>query len=241
MERVASCATTRFGSIGHVLRPAWERSYIGAALVHSHGIGQAEAGFHSTGPLILRSANGRPAQTLGLAAPFDHLDIARGNEFAEFLHSRLIIFAGQLDCLGGKLSQLNEVAVLQCLDLDVCVHDCTIADLASGVAGPTSDNCLVAARAWQGHGMQFTDILRPVGWRCRAPADRHTRRRDGTAGPRRTDDQSFSTIVFTTALTRLIGHIAAAIATRNSTSLRDIREQMTLISSYLLGALLAGC
>jgi len=47
--------------------------------------------------------------------------------------------------------------------------------------------------------------------------------------------------VFTTALTRLIGHIAAAIATRNSTSLRDIREQMTLISSYLLGALLAGC
>ena len=51
---------------------------------------------------------------------------------------------------------------------------------------------------------------------------------------------SLSTIVFTTTLTRLIGHIADAIATRNSTGLHDIREQMTLISSYLLGALLAG-
>jgi uncharacterized membrane protein YoaK (UPF0700 family) len=51
---------------------------------------------------------------------------------------------------------------------------------------------------------------------------------------------SLSTIVFTTTLTRLIGGIADAIATRNSTGIRDIREQMTLISSYLLGALLAG-
>jgi uncharacterized membrane protein YoaK (UPF0700 family) len=51
---------------------------------------------------------------------------------------------------------------------------------------------------------------------------------------------SLSTIVFTTTLTRLIGGIADAIATRNSTGLRDIREQMGLIASYLLGALLAG-
>jgi uncharacterized membrane protein YoaK (UPF0700 family) len=51
---------------------------------------------------------------------------------------------------------------------------------------------------------------------------------------------SLSTIVFTTTLTRLIGGIADALATRNSTGLRDIREQVTLITSYLLGALLAG-
>src|SRR4051794_15377910 len=51
---------------------------------------------------------------------------------------------------------------------------------------------------------------------------------------------SLSTIVFTTTLTRLIGGITDAIAIRNSTGLRDIREQMTLIASYLLGALLAG-
>ena len=51
---------------------------------------------------------------------------------------------------------------------------------------------------------------------------------------------SLSTIVFTTTLTRLIGHIADAIVTRNSTGLRDIREQMALITSYLFGALLAG-
>jgi uncharacterized membrane protein YoaK (UPF0700 family) len=51
---------------------------------------------------------------------------------------------------------------------------------------------------------------------------------------------SLSTIVFTTTLTRLIGGIADAIATRSSTGMRDIREQMALIASYLLGALLAG-
>ena len=39
---------------------------------------------------------------------------------------------------------------------------------------------------------------------------------------------------------RRIGGIADAIATRNSTGLRDIREQMGLIASYLLGALMAG-
>jgi uncharacterized membrane protein YoaK (UPF0700 family) len=51
---------------------------------------------------------------------------------------------------------------------------------------------------------------------------------------------SLSTIVFTTTLTRLIGGIADAIATRNSAGVRDIREQVSLIASYLLGALLAG-
>jgi uncharacterized membrane protein YoaK (UPF0700 family) len=51
---------------------------------------------------------------------------------------------------------------------------------------------------------------------------------------------SLSTIVFTTTLTRLIGGIADAIATRNSTGLRDVGQQVTLITSYLLGALLAG-
>ena len=51
---------------------------------------------------------------------------------------------------------------------------------------------------------------------------------------------SLSTIVFTTTLTRLIGGIADAIATRDSTGIRDIREQVSLIASYLLGALLAG-
>jgi uncharacterized membrane protein YoaK (UPF0700 family) len=51
---------------------------------------------------------------------------------------------------------------------------------------------------------------------------------------------SLSTIVFTTTLTRLIGGIADAIATRNSTGLRDSGEQFALIVSYLLGALLAG-
>jgi uncharacterized membrane protein YoaK (UPF0700 family) len=51
---------------------------------------------------------------------------------------------------------------------------------------------------------------------------------------------SHSTIVFTTTLTRLLGGIADAIATRTSTGLRDVREQVTLIASYLLGALSAG-
>jgi uncharacterized membrane protein YoaK (UPF0700 family) len=51
---------------------------------------------------------------------------------------------------------------------------------------------------------------------------------------------SLSTIVFTTTLTRLIGGIADAIAARNATGIRDIQEQVALIASYLLGALLAG-
>jgi uncharacterized membrane protein YoaK (UPF0700 family) len=51
---------------------------------------------------------------------------------------------------------------------------------------------------------------------------------------------SHSTIVFTTTLTRLVGGITDAIATADSTALRDVRVQMTLVASYLLGALLAG-
>ena len=51
---------------------------------------------------------------------------------------------------------------------------------------------------------------------------------------------SHSTIVFTTTLTRLVGGITDAIAAADSTALRDVRVQMTLVASYLLGALLAG-
>jgi uncharacterized membrane protein YoaK (UPF0700 family) len=51
---------------------------------------------------------------------------------------------------------------------------------------------------------------------------------------------SLSTIVFTTTLTRLIGGIVDAIATRNSSGFPDILEKLTLIASYLSGALLAG-
>jgi uncharacterized membrane protein YoaK (UPF0700 family) len=51
---------------------------------------------------------------------------------------------------------------------------------------------------------------------------------------------SHSTIVFTTTLTRLVGGITDAIATADSTALRDVRVQIALVASYLLGALLAG-
>lgn len=51
---------------------------------------------------------------------------------------------------------------------------------------------------------------------------------------------SLSTIVFTTTLTRLVGGIADAIANRSSTGLGEVRDQITLVASYLLGALLAG-
>jgi len=51
---------------------------------------------------------------------------------------------------------------------------------------------------------------------------------------------SLSTIVFTSTLTRLVGGITDAIATADSTALHDVRVQMTLVASYLLGALLAG-
>jgi len=51
---------------------------------------------------------------------------------------------------------------------------------------------------------------------------------------------SLSTIVFTSTLTRLVGGITDAIATGDSTALHDVRVQITLVASYLLGALLAG-
>lgn len=51
---------------------------------------------------------------------------------------------------------------------------------------------------------------------------------------------SQSTIVFTTTLTRLIGSLTDAAATADSTALKDVRVQITLVASYLLGALLAG-
>jgi uncharacterized membrane protein YoaK (UPF0700 family) len=51
---------------------------------------------------------------------------------------------------------------------------------------------------------------------------------------------SHSTIVFTTTLTRLVGSITDAIATRDRTALKGISVQITLLASYLLGALLAG-
>jgi uncharacterized membrane protein YoaK (UPF0700 family) len=51
---------------------------------------------------------------------------------------------------------------------------------------------------------------------------------------------SLSTIVFTTTLTRLVGSIADAIATADTVPLKDVRVQITLLASYLLGALLAG-
>ena len=51
---------------------------------------------------------------------------------------------------------------------------------------------------------------------------------------------SLSTIVFTSTLTRLVGGITDAIATRSSTGLADIKDQIALVGCYLLGALLAG-
>ena len=51
---------------------------------------------------------------------------------------------------------------------------------------------------------------------------------------------SLSTIVFTSTLTRLVGGITDAIATRTSTGLADIKDQIALVGCYLLGALLAG-
>lgn len=49
-----------------------------------------------------------------------------------------------------------------------------------------------------------------------------------------------STIVFTTTLTRLVGGITDAIATADATALHEVRVQITLVASYLVGALLAG-
>jgi uncharacterized membrane protein YoaK (UPF0700 family) len=51
---------------------------------------------------------------------------------------------------------------------------------------------------------------------------------------------TLSTIVFTTTLTRLVGGITDAIATANRTAFHEVRVQITLVASYLVGALLAG-
>jgi uncharacterized membrane protein YoaK (UPF0700 family) len=51
---------------------------------------------------------------------------------------------------------------------------------------------------------------------------------------------TLSTIVFTTTLTRLVGGITDAIATADTSALHEVRVQIALVASYLLGALLAG-
>jgi len=51
---------------------------------------------------------------------------------------------------------------------------------------------------------------------------------------------TLSTIVFTTTLTRLVGGITDAIATADSSALHEVRVQIALVASYLVGALLAG-
>jgi uncharacterized membrane protein YoaK (UPF0700 family) len=51
---------------------------------------------------------------------------------------------------------------------------------------------------------------------------------------------SHSTIVFTTTLTRLVGGITDAIAARDTTALKGVGVQVTLLASYLVGAVLAG-
>jgi uncharacterized membrane protein YoaK (UPF0700 family) len=51
---------------------------------------------------------------------------------------------------------------------------------------------------------------------------------------------SQTTIVFTTTLTRLVGNIADSIANRDTLGLKDVRIQVSVVVSYLFGALLAG-
>jgi uncharacterized membrane protein YoaK (UPF0700 family) len=51
---------------------------------------------------------------------------------------------------------------------------------------------------------------------------------------------SLSTIVFTTTLTRLVGGITDAIATRSAAGMQDIKDQLALVAWYLAGAVLAG-
>ena len=51
---------------------------------------------------------------------------------------------------------------------------------------------------------------------------------------------SQTTIVFTTTLTRLVGGITDAMASRDPTVLKGVGVQLTLIATYLSGALLAG-
>lgn len=51
---------------------------------------------------------------------------------------------------------------------------------------------------------------------------------------------SLSTIVFTTTLTRLVGGITDAVINGSTGVLKDVKVQIALVASYLLGALLAG-
>jgi uncharacterized membrane protein YoaK (UPF0700 family) len=51
---------------------------------------------------------------------------------------------------------------------------------------------------------------------------------------------SFTTIVFTTTLTKLVGTIADSIATGDAAVLKDVKIQSAVVISYLFGALLSG-
>jgi uncharacterized membrane protein YoaK (UPF0700 family) len=51
---------------------------------------------------------------------------------------------------------------------------------------------------------------------------------------------SQTTIVFTTTLTKLVGTIADSIANRDNLGLKDLKIQISVVVSYLFGALLAG-
>ncbi|HEY2682352.1 MAG TPA: YoaK family protein [Steroidobacteraceae bacterium] len=51
---------------------------------------------------------------------------------------------------------------------------------------------------------------------------------------------SQTTIVFTTTLTKLVGNIADSIANRDTLGLKDVKIQVSVVVSYLFGALLSG-
>ena len=51
---------------------------------------------------------------------------------------------------------------------------------------------------------------------------------------------SFTTIVFTTTLTKLVGTIADSIANGDSVGLKDFKIQSAVVVAYLFGALLSG-
>jgi uncharacterized membrane protein YoaK (UPF0700 family) len=51
---------------------------------------------------------------------------------------------------------------------------------------------------------------------------------------------SFTTIVFTTTLTKLVGTIAGSIADGDSSALSDVKIQSAVVFAYLFGALLSG-
>ena len=51
---------------------------------------------------------------------------------------------------------------------------------------------------------------------------------------------SLTTIVFTTTLAKLVGTIAGSIADGDSSALRDVKIQSSVVFSYLFGALLSG-